>query len=161
MQINIHSSHQMEQLGAQLADCLAPPAVVFLHGDLGAGKTTLVRGLLRALQWREAVKSPTYTLVESYSLKGIQYHHFDLYRIRTPSEVEWLGLDSYLTDTAICLFEWPERAEGYLRPADLDLTLRYTDSGRTVQINATNSKLSAAISRLLDQWPEATTEQIL
>jgi tRNA threonylcarbamoyladenosine biosynthesis protein TsaE len=119
-----------EAFGARLAACCQGGLLVFLHGDLGAGKTTLVRGLLRALGHHGAVKSPTYTLVESYPLPGLQVHHLDLYRLADAEELEWLGLRDLLTGDAVCLIEWPERGAALLPGADLELTLVYQGTGR-------------------------------
>ena len=120
-----------EALGARLAETLAPPAVVFLQGDLGTGKTTLVRGLLRALGYQGAVRSPTYTLLESYPLgSGLVVHHLDLYRLCDPEELEWIGLRELLTAQAIVLIEWPQRGAGMLPAADLAIQLALEGCGR-------------------------------
>jgi tRNA threonylcarbamoyladenosine biosynthesis protein TsaE len=97
--------------------------VVYLSGDLGAGKTTLVRGFLRAKGFTGSVKSPTYTLVESYNLTDSTVVHLDLYRLREPSELDALGLRDMDRPGHIWLIEWPERGEGRLPPADLSITL--------------------------------------
>ena len=120
-----------EALGAALAKTLAPGAVVFLQGDLGAGKTTLVRGLLRALGYQGAVRSPTYTLLESYPFNsGLVVHHLDLYRLADPEELEWIGLRELLTAQAIILIEWPQQGAGMLPAADLDIQLVIEGCGR-------------------------------
>ena len=103
--------------------------VVSLHGDLGAGKTTLVRGTLRALGWTGAVKSPTYALVEHYPLSSLYFYHFDFYRFADANEWETAGLAEYFRDDAVCLVEWPERVAGLLPPADVDLVLLHPQSG--------------------------------
>jgi tRNA threonylcarbamoyladenosine biosynthesis protein TsaE len=102
----------------------ARPSLVTLQGDLGAGKTTLVRAFLRALGWQGAVKSPTYTLIESYELPQGQVAHFDLYRLSDADELENLGARDYFSATTLCWVEWPERAAMMLPPADLALRLR-------------------------------------
>ena len=124
-----------EQVGAALAPLLKGGEVVALSGELGAGKTTLVRGLLRALGYTGAVKSPTYTLVESYKLPAFELHHFDLYRLAEAGELEFLGLDEFLHPGAVCLFEWPERGAGVL-PAGLRIRLAREGSGRRLQAAA-------------------------
>ncbi len=124
-----------EAFGARLAACFTGSGLlVFLRGELGAGKTTLVRGLLRALGHGNAVKSPTYTLVESYQLPRLQVHHLDLYRLADAEELEWLGIRDLLASDAVCLIEWPERGTGVLPPADLELALSYEGTGRRVLI---------------------------
>jgi len=124
-----------EAFGARLAACFTGGGLlVFLRGELGAGKTTLVRGLLRALGHSSAVKSPTYTLVESYQLPALQIHHLDLYRLGDAEELEWLGIRDLLASDAVCLIEWPERGAGVLPPADLELSLIYQDAGRRLVV---------------------------
>ena len=119
-----------EALGAQLAALLPPTAIVYLRGPLGAGKTCLVRGLLRALGHQGIVRSPTYTLVEPYEVAGLRLLHLDLYRLADPEELEFLGLRDWLGDPHVLLVEWPERGAGVLPPADLDLRLGPADTGR-------------------------------
>ena len=113
-----------EQLGAQLARA-ATPAVVYLHGDLGAGKTTLVRGLIHALGYDGKVRSPTYTLVEPYACKPCTVSHLDLYRLADAEELEWLGLRDMLEEPSLLMIEWPERGEGQLPTADLSIDIEY------------------------------------
>ncbi|MEW6354456.1 MAG: tRNA (adenosine(37)-N6)-threonylcarbamoyltransferase complex ATPase subunit type 1 TsaE [Pseudomonadota bacterium] len=126
----------MEALGAELAKICAGGAVVYLHGELGAGKTTLVRGLLRALGHQGAVKSPTFTLVESYELGGMPIYHFDLYRINNAAELEHLGLEDYFLPANLCLVEWPERGADRLPPPDLYINLSYAAPGRRATLEA-------------------------
>ena len=118
-----------ESVGSALAPALAGGMVVTLHGDLGVGKTTLARGVLRAMGWTGAVKSPTYTLVEHYPFSSLYFYHFDFYRFADPSEWEIAGIADYFRDDAVCLVEWPERVAGLLPAADLEIALRYPVSG--------------------------------
>ena len=111
--------------GARLAPLLAGGMIVTLSGELGAGKTTLVRGCLRALGWTGPVKSPTYTLVEHYPLSSLYFYHFDFYRFNDPEEWETAGLADCFRHDAVCLVEWPERVAGLLPPADLAITLTH------------------------------------
>lgn len=124
--------------GARLAVWLREPrnrrAVVFLRGQLGAGKTTLVRGILRAFGHREAVKSPTYTLLEPYEELEPPVYHFDLYRVGDSEELDFIGLDELLDADALKFIEWPERAEARLPVPDLDITLTLDGAGRQVAV---------------------------
>ena len=106
--------------------------MIFLQGDLGAGKTTFARGFLRGYGFQDAVKSPTYTLVEPYEFKYCSIYHFDLYRLSSPEEVAHLGVEEYFTDQTICLVEWPERGRGWLPLPDLTITLSGSGAGREV-----------------------------
>ncbi len=128
----IPDSEAMEAFGARLAACSAGGEAIYLHGDLGAGKTTLVRGFMHGLGHTGAVKSPTYTLVEPYELGGRRAYHFDLYRLGEPEELEYMGIRDYLDGEAVLLVEWPQRGEGVMPVADLDISIEYADSGRNL-----------------------------
>ena len=121
-------------LGAELAGRLRPGQCVYLIGDLGAGKTTLVRGLLHELGHTGAVKSPTYTLVEPYEDVRIPVYHFDLYRLGDPEELELIGVRDYFGPSAVCLLEWPQRGTGVIPPADLTVTLTVRGHGRHAEL---------------------------
>ena len=114
------------------APCLAPGMGIWLEGELGAGKTTLVRGLLRALGETGPVKSPTYTLVEVHVVSGLHLYHFDFYRLNHPDEYLDAGLDDYFSGNAagnaVYLVEWPDKAAPYLPPADLRIEFRVVDT---------------------------------
>jgi tRNA threonylcarbamoyladenosine biosynthesis protein TsaE len=111
-------------LGATLAAHLPPGSVIWLEGDLGAGKTTLVRGLLRAAGETGPVKSPTYTLVEVHVVSGLNFYHFDFYRFNQAEEYLDAGLDEYFSGSGVCLVEWPDKAAPYLPVADMRIELR-------------------------------------
>lgn len=136
VEVVLHDEEATMALGRRLADSLQGGLIVFLHGDLGAGKTTFARAFLRALGVGERVKSPTYSLVEGYEFGDRQAFHLDLYRISDPGELEWLGLDSLAEPGAIVLVEWPERGRGALPPVDLELHFRHQDAGRVVGFEA-------------------------
>lgn len=124
-------------LGQRIAEhCPNHAFTIHLEGDLGAGKTTLTRGFLTALGHKGHVKSPTYTLVEPYQLDARPVFHFDLYRLADPEELDYLGLDDYLTNTAICLIEWPSQAGNMLPEPDLLVKLSYLDKARETKLTA-------------------------
>ncbi len=122
----------MEAAGARFAAKANTVRLVFLHGPLGAGKTTFVRGLLRGLGHDGPVKSPTFTLVEPYDLAGGPVLHFDFYRVNDPAELDFIGLRDYLDERNLCVIEWAERAAGILPAADIDVMILPTTMGRHV-----------------------------
>lgn len=153
----LKDEHDTELMGAAMAAALvavfnAGPqysgAVIYLEGDLGAGKTTFSRGLIRHLGHRGAVKSPTYTLVEPYELFEFPLYHFDLYRLSHPEEVEFLGVDDYFKAPAVCVIEWPDRGKGSLPAADLRLTLQNQGDGRRVTWASQSPKGVEIVSQL-------------
>lgn len=129
-------AEQTVAFGGRLSHACSEPACIYLHGDLGAGKTTLTRGFIQGLGHKGNVKSPTYTLVEPYELADWQVYHFDLYRLGDPEELEFMGIRDYFTETSHCLVEWPERGEGILPQADIDLTLSYDGEQRIIELQA-------------------------
>ena len=135
-------------LGAALATSIFSGVVVHLCGDLGAGKTTLVRGLLRRLGYAENVRSPTYTLVELYAISSLDFYHFDFYRFDQPEEYLDAGLDEYFSGDGICLVEWPERAAPYLPAPDLRITLLVADGGRTAQLTALSTNGEQCLKKI-------------
>ncbi|MBL0141775.1 MAG: tRNA (adenosine(37)-N6)-threonylcarbamoyltransferase complex ATPase subunit type 1 TsaE [Betaproteobacteria bacterium] len=144
-QIPLPDENATLALGAALAPAVMPGLVVTLRGELGAGKTTLVRGLLRALGHAGRVKSPTYALVELYEVSRLSLYHFDFYRFHDPSEWIDAGFRDTFNGRNICLIEWPERARGQLPPADLEVALEMTQPGRAATLTA----FSPAGERLL------------
>jgi len=117
------TEQDMLDFGVPLAARLADGGVVYLSGDLGVGKTTLVRGLLRAMGHEGRVKSPSYGLVESYELEGLTVHHLDLYRLADPEEIEYLGIADLLDERSLLLVEWAEKGTGFLPPASLGIDI--------------------------------------
>ncbi|ANE56065.1 tRNA (adenosine(37)-N6)-threonylcarbamoyltransferase complex ATPase subunit type 1 TsaE [Methylomonas sp. DH-1] len=135
MNLDLENSEATEALGAALWQALPEKCLVYLRGELGAGKTTLMRGLLRAAGHRGAVKSPTYTLVEEYAVAERRIFHFDLYRLKDPEELEWIGIDDYLNAQALVCIEWPEMGLGVLPAADIEVGLTYSQQQRVAKIN--------------------------
>ena len=133
-EVIIPNEKAMMQLGGEIADQFPSGGIILLNGDLGTGKTTLVRGLMRHLGFKGTVKSPTYTLVEPYLINQRKIYHFDLYRLGDPEELEYMGGRDYWSSDALCLIEWPEKAHGYLPNADLKLTLKHKGKQRQVKI---------------------------
>ncbi len=124
-------------LGASIARlCPQQQFTIHLEGELGAGKTTLCRGLLRELGHRGKVKSPTYTLVEQYNLADRAVFHFDLYRLVDPEELDYIGLDDYMNCDSLCLIEWPQQGGNYLPKPDIIIGLQYDKNGRQASIVA-------------------------
>lgn len=126
----------LERFAADCARNSAAVHSVYLQGDLGTGKTSFVRGFLRALGHTGAVKSPTYTVVEPYLIDDKQLYHFDLYRLHEPEELEAIGVRDYFTDSSLCLVEWPEMAQGYLPEPDALIKLDYAEQGRHLSVQA-------------------------
>lgn len=143
LELELADDAQTAALGAQLwgALCAAGGGVVYLFGDLGAGKTTLARGLLRAAGVTGTLRSPTYTLMEPYEAGTQRLLHLDLYRLADPEEVEQLGLRDDAPESVIWLVEWPERGAGHLPPPDLRITLSHREPGRLAQIEVCGNRL--------------------
>lgn len=127
-----------QQFSRQLATCLTSPLVVTLSGEIGAGKTTIVRAMLKELGVKSAIKSPTFSLVESYVCDHLNIHHFDLYRIHHEEELEYLGFRDYFSKQSICFIEWPEHAEKALPGVDIRFNLSIKGAGREMQIAASS-----------------------
>lgn len=132
----------MLQFGQQLASAVKEAlishpdmgVVIYLKGDLGAGKTTLTRSIVRSFGYQGNVKSPTYTLVEEYQLSPFTLYHFDLYRLADPEELEFMGIKDYFRPQTLCLLEWPSKGEEMIPEADLVLELEYANLGRNLKV---------------------------
>lgn len=139
-------------LGKKIADLvkreLKQGIIVFLNGDLGAGKTTLTRGFVQGMGHVGNVKSPTYTLVEPYDLQDWQVYHFDLYRLADPEELEYMGIRDYFNSNCCSFIEWPEKGQGMLPKADMIIDLVYLDEQRQVSLQA-NTPLGEQLVKLL------------
>lgn len=133
-----------ESLGRELAAALGGRGVVYLEGELGAGKTTLTRGILRGYGHSGAVKSPTYTLVEPYELAAATVYHFDLYRLTDPEELELMGMRDYCRADTLAVIEWPERGHPFLPPADLIITIRVCAAASNSSDNQDSRELEFA-----------------
>ena len=134
--------------GARLGKTSPSAALVRLEGDLGAGKTTLVRGMLRGLGYQGIVRSPTYTLMEPYTTGDRHCTHFDLYRLADPEELEFLGIRDLLADNQLILVEWPDRGDGVLPNGDLTITINYKEQGREIILLSCSDKGTSWLERL-------------
>lgn len=134
MQKYLHNTEETEQFGGGFYHSLPSKCVVYLYGELGAGKTTLVRGYLRAAGYSGTVKSPTYNLVEEYAIAGKKIVHFDFYRITDPEELEWIGINDYFNQDSVCFIEWPDKGKGFLPEPDTVISLAVQGSGRLAEI---------------------------
>ena len=154
LKIELQGEELQEALGGLLANYCPASCIIYLQGDLGAGKTTLVRGFLRGLGYRGNVKSPTYTLLEPYELESRTCYHFDLYRLADPDELEFLGVRDLLDGQAILLVEWPERGEGFLPEADLVIHLEHSGKARRLSMTGKTKTGASIVRRLEGLTPE-------
>ena len=148
MRLHLESEATQEELGRRMAPLLTGGWIIHLIGDLGAGKTTLARGILRGLGHVGAVKSPTYTLIEPYEPGGRRVYHLDLYRLGDPEGLEYLGLRDILGEDALILVEWPERAGAALPPADLELRIDHAREARDLEIRGPGPRAAAVMEAL-------------
>ena len=139
MRFELPDEQAMVRFGGSIAGLIRAPLIISLQGDLGAGKTTLSRGILQGLGHSGAVKSPTYTLVEPYRLALGGVYHFDLYRLVDAEELEYMGFADYLADGQLCLIEWPERGQGFLPTVDIAIEIRQLGDGRCVTLCANSA----------------------
>ena len=138
--LHLADEEAMVAFGGQLASITQGHGLIFLEGDLGAGKTTLSRGIIRGLGHTGAVKRPTFTLVEPYEIGDIRAFHFDLYRLVDPEELEYMGIRDYFGQDALCLIEWPQQGAGFLPKADLTITISPHNTGRTLTLSPQGSR---------------------
>ncbi|MCE8018224.1 tRNA (adenosine(37)-N6)-threonylcarbamoyltransferase complex ATPase subunit type 1 TsaE [Halomonas sp. MCCC 1A17488] len=157
MRIRLDDEERQVVFGQCLGTALKGRGRVYLEGELGAGKTTLTRGILRAHGHAGAVKSPTYTLLEPYELKGGRVYHFDLYRLGDPEELEFIGGRDLFADDALCIVEWPSRGEGWLPMPDLHVALSLCDSGREARLEAYTEHGRSALEALAREAALADT----
>lgn len=153
MEIELPDPDAQLAFGVGLARLLPQRLVVYLQGDLGTGKTTLVRGLLRGLGHHGAVRSPTFTLIEPYELPAARVYHLDLYRLSDPEELEYLGLRDLTGEEAILLVEWPERGAGALPPPDLTIRIRYQTQGRLLTLTAMTPEGGTVVGSIAASQP--------
>ncbi len=146
--LELRNAEAMEALGARIAQALGGRGLVFLAGDLGTGKTTLVRGALRHMGHQGAVKSPTFTLVEPYEINSQLVFHFDLYRLGDPGELEFMGFRDYIAGDTLCFIEWPERGAGGLPAPDIEVRLEYRGERRGAVIDAATARGAALLAAI-------------
>jgi tRNA threonylcarbamoyladenosine biosynthesis protein TsaE len=152
LKLNTNSPEQQEQVGAALAANCPMGSIIYLHGDLGAGKTTLVRGFMHELGHEGAVKSPTYTLMEPYRLGDASFCHIDLYRLADAGELEYLGLRDLMEEGATLLVEWPERGQGELPEPDLQIDIDYLPQGRKLELQAKTERGKQLLNGVTEQF---------
>lgn len=147
--VTLVGEHATLKFAAKFAAHCKPPLVIHLQGDLGSGKTTFARGLIRAMGHSGSVKSPTFTLVEIYNLADIRLYHFDLYRLKDPLELEYIGIRDLAGEAdVICLIEWPERGGEEVPLADLVINLEHQGDSRSVECQVISAKGHAIIDAL-------------
>ncbi|MBD3652869.1 tRNA (adenosine(37)-N6)-threonylcarbamoyltransferase complex ATPase subunit type 1 TsaE [Kangiella sp.] len=154
--VELADESQTVRMGQKLAACIKAPMTIYFKGELGAGKTTLVRGILRGFGYQGATKSPTYTLVEPYELVGLTIYHFDLYRLADPEELEFIGIREYQQPDSIMLIEWPDKGEGMIPRSDLMIELDYKDDGRKVTLSSAHPELMQKLEKSCDFMPKSS-----
>jgi tRNA threonylcarbamoyladenosine biosynthesis protein TsaE len=149
LRITLPTEEDMLTFAGKLSHTVKPGTVIYLLGQLGAGKTTFTRGFLRGLGYEQKVKSPTYTLVEPYTIGNLNIFHFDLYRVKTPKELEYIGIHDYFSPDAICLIEWPEQGFSLLPRADITCHIKFADkSAREIHLQAHTSVGEACLNKV-------------
>lgn len=147
-QFDFPTEQDLDVFAQRFARDLSPPLVIWLEGDLGAGKTTFARGLIHALGYSGRVKSPTYGLLEYYQLANLQVLHMDLYRISDPGELEFLGIGDLLDDATILLIEWPDKGDGWLPKPDFIFRFSYAETGRSLHLSACTPRAQSLVKGL-------------
>lgn len=151
-QTHLHDEAGTAALGAALSRALAPGLTIYLHGDLGAGKTTLTRALLHAAGYEGHVKSPTYTLAEPYAVRlggqPVEIIHFDLYRLASPEEFLDAGFREHFNGGTVCIIEWPEKAAGVLPAPDIKVLLSISGDGRDIELQGLSEQGCQCLERL-------------
>ncbi len=160
--IFLENESDTEYLGEIMGKAVSENTTIFLLGDLGTGKTTFTRGFLRFRGWQGVVKSPTYTLVETYNFPEIPVWHFDLYRLQDPEELELLGIRDYFADRSVRIVEWPEQGQGILPEPDIIVRIGYQDGGRLLTAEGATPRGEAMVTAfsesLSDVFPGKTGE---
>lgn len=155
IRVDLTGESQTVLMGQKLAACIKAPMTIYFKGELGAGKTTLVRGILRGFGYQGATKSPTYTLVEPYELVGITIYHFDLYRLSDPEELDFIGIREYQQPDSIMLIEWPDKGKGMIPKPDLVIELDYNDEGRVASLRSERPELMQKLAKSCDFMPKS------
>lgn len=150
--IRLKDETETVRMGGVIAQHIGLGTTIFMHGDLGAGKTTMSRGIIQGFGHSGRVKSPTYTLVEPYELDTCSVYHFDLYRLADPEELEFMGFRDYFNPKAVCLIEWPEKGQDFLPQADLELYLTYADEQREIRFKANSEQGSEAVTKIIKSF---------
>lgn len=148
LELTIKDEAGMQNFAIILAKAISPGTKIYFSGQLGAGKTTLIRFLLKHLGVNENIKSPTYTLIETYQIGNQFYYHFDFYRIQSPEELRLIGIEEYLTGPAICFVEWPEQAKDVLPQPDISFKITMLETGRRLMIFAKTERGQAIINKI-------------
>ncbi len=151
LKVTLHTEQETQLLGEFIAKSFDEPFTCYLSGDLGVGKTRLVRAIIQSLGFSGTVKSPTYTIVEPYKIGQYTIHHFDLYRLADPEELDFLGIRDYFDGASYNFFEWPEKGKGWIEAADLSIDLSFDGPNRLCVIQA-NSKIAKNLLKKLKQY---------
>ncbi len=154
----VADSDQMEKLGAVMAKYVPSGSVVSLTGALGAGKTTLARGFIRALGHEGSVKSPTYNIVENYLLNQLSVYHFDWYRLQSPEELLDMGFEEYFNEQSICLIEWPEKGGDLLPAVLIHCDITHDESGRRISLDGSQPESVKIINEISENFAAKVIE---